>query len=47
MGPDFRQLVKRSRKLAMEYELMYGEEIPTVQLVSKVAAVMQEYTQSG
>ncbi|PAV88635.1 hypothetical protein WR25_22624 [Diploscapter pachys] len=47
MGPDFRLLVKKARKLAMEYELMYGEEIPTVQLVSKVAAVMQEYTQSG
>lgn len=31
----------------MEYELMYGEEIPTTQLVTKLAAVMQEYTQSG
>ncbi|KAL6727850.1 hypothetical protein Aduo_009692 [Ancylostoma duodenale] len=47
MGPDFRILVKRARKIAMEYELMYGEEIPTTQLVTQVAAVMQEYTQSG
>lgn len=31
----------------MEYELMYGEEIPTTQLVMRLAAVMQEYTQSG
>lgn len=42
-----RILVKKGRKLAMEYELMYGEEIPTTQLVTKLAAVMQEYTQSG
>ncbi|CAJ0954571.1 unnamed protein product, partial [Mesorhabditis belari] len=47
MGPDFRLLVKKGRKIAMEYELAYGEEIPTVQLVTKLAAVMQEYTQSG
>ncbi|KAK6742103.1 hypothetical protein RB195_009770 [Necator americanus] len=47
MGPDFRILVKRARKIAMEYELMYGEEIPTTQLVTQIAAVMQEYTQSG
>ena len=47
MGPDFRQLMKKARKLAVEYELMYGEEIPTVQLVAKVAAFMQEYSQSG
>ncbi|VDO33580.1 unnamed protein product [Onchocerca flexuosa] len=47
MGPDYRILVKKARKLAMEYELMYGEEIPTTQLVTKLAAVMQEYTQSG
>ncbi|KJH50483.1 multicatalytic endopeptidase [Dictyocaulus viviparus] len=47
MGPDFRILVKRARKIAMEYEMMYGEEIPTTQLVTQIAAVMQEYTQSG
>ncbi|KAH7730074.1 CBN-PAS-2 protein [Aphelenchoides avenae] len=47
MGPDFRLLVKKARKIAMEYELTYGEEIPTTQLVTRLAAVMQEYTQSG
>ena len=31
----------------MTYELMYGEEIPTTQLVTRLASVMQEYTQSG
>jgi len=47
MGPDYRLLVRKARKLAMEYELQYGEEIPTIQLVTKLATVMQEYTQSG
>lgn len=42
----YRILVKKARKIAMEYELMYGEEIPTTQLVMRLAAVMQEYTQS-
>ncbi|KAI6231785.1 Proteasome subunit alpha type [Aphelenchoides besseyi] len=40
-------LVRRARKIAMEYELAYGEEIPVIQLVTKIAIVMQEYTQSG
>jgi 20S proteasome subunit alpha 2 len=40
-------LVRKARKIAVEYELLYGEEIPIVQLVAKVAAIMQEYTQSG
>jgi len=39
--------VRKARKIATEYELLYGEEIPVIQLVSKVAAIMQEYTQSG
>lgn len=30
-----------------KYEDMYGEEISTTQLVTRLAAVMQEYTQSG
>jgi 20S proteasome subunit alpha 2 len=47
MGPDFRVLVKQARKIAQEYRLIYGEPIPTTQLVQKVAAVVQEYTQSG
>jgi len=47
MGPDYRLLVRRARKIAQEYWLMYDEEIPTPQLVQRLAAVMQEYTQSG
>jgi 20S proteasome subunit alpha 2 len=47
MGPDFRLLVTRARKIAQEYQLRYGESIPVSQLVQQVASVMQEYTQSG
>jgi len=47
MGPDYRLLVKRARKLAQQYYLRYGERIPTSQLVQRVAYIMQEYTQSG
>uniref|UniRef100_A0A0V0G3X1 Proteasome subunit alpha type n=3 Tax=Triatominae TaxID=70999 RepID=A0A0V0G3X1_TRIDM len=47
MGPDYRLLVKRARKMAQQYKLIYGERIPTPQLVQRVAMVMQEYTQSG
>merc|ERR1719270_577832 len=37
----------RARKMAQDYQLMYEEQIPTAQLVQRVATVMQEYTQSG
>ncbi|XP_071943486.1 proteasome subunit alpha type-2 [Antedon mediterranea] len=47
MGPDYRVLVRRARKLAQQYYMVYQEQIPTAQLVHKVASVMQEYTQSG
>ncbi|XP_003384925.1 PREDICTED: proteasome subunit alpha type-2-like [Amphimedon queenslandica] len=47
MGPDFRLLVRKARKIAVKYEYTYHESIPVSQLVQKVAAVMQEYTQSG
>lgn len=47
MSPDFRLLVRKARKIAQQYHLMYDEPIPTVQLVQKVANIMQEYTQSG
>jgi 20S proteasome subunit alpha 2 len=47
MGPDYRLLVKRARKMAQQYKLVYGERIPTPQLVQRVAMLMQEYTQSG
>lgn len=47
MGPDYRLLVKYGRKLAQQYISMYDDAIPPVQLVRRVADVMQEYTQSG
>jgi len=47
MGPDYRLLIRRARKMAQDYYLMYHEIIPTAQLVYRVALVMQEYTQSG
>ncbi|KAF5276854.1 hypothetical protein FQA39_LY06405 [Lamprigera yunnana] len=47
MGPDYRLLVKQARKIAQQYTLVYNEPIPTAQLVQRIAAVMQEYTQSG
>ncbi|CAD5125256.1 DgyrCDS13498 [Dimorphilus gyrociliatus] len=47
MGPDYRVLIKQARKLAQQYDLQYSDNIPSGVLVQKVAAVMQEYTQSG
>jgi 20S proteasome subunit alpha 2 len=47
MGPDSRVLVKRARKIAEQYVRTYGEAIPVKELVRDVAAVMQEFTQSG
>eukprot|EP00941_MAST-03F_sp_MAST-3F-sp1_P004004 g4004.t1 len=47
MGQDFRVLVRKARKEAAQYEHLYGEGIPVLQLVRSVAAVMQEFTQSG
>ena len=47
MGSDYRLLVKQARKIAQQYQRIYQEPIPTAQLVQRVAAVMQEYTQSG
>jgi len=47
LGPDYRLLVKRARKIAQEYYLTYDEPIPTTILVQRVAYIMQEYTQSG
>ncbi|AQK53820.1 Proteasome subunit alpha type [Zea mays] len=47
MGPDFRVLVRKSRKQAQQYYRLYKEHIPVTQLVRETAAVMQEFTQSG
>lgn len=47
MGPDFRLLVAKARKIAQKYQLELREPIPTPLLVQRVAYIMQEYTQSG
>jgi 20S proteasome subunit alpha 2 len=47
MGPDARVLVVKARKAAQAYKQTYGECPPVYILVKEVAAVMQEYTQSG
>ena len=47
MGPDSRVLLTKGRKAAEKYRLKFGEDIPVSQLVKELAAIMQEYTQSG
>lgn len=47
IGPDSRVLVRKARKAAQQYRLVYGEDMPTSQLVRDIASVMQEFTQSG
>ena len=47
MGPDYRVLVPRARKLAQQCDLVYQEPVPTAQLVQRAASLTQEYTQSG
>lgn len=47
MGPDYRVLVTRARKIAQSYWKIYGEYPPTRLLTQEIATVMQEATQSG
>ncbi len=47
MGPDARVLVAKARKSAQAYRNTYGEFPSVYMLVRDLAAVMQEYTQSG
>ena len=47
MGPDARVLVSKGRKLAQIYWQIHKEWPTALQLVKELAAVMQEYTQSG
>ncbi len=48
MGPDYRVLVDRARKVSHTgYKRIYNEYPPTRILVQDVARVMQEATQSG
>lgn len=47
MPADFRVILARARKEAIQYERIYGEPVPVVQLVKTLADIMQEFTQSG
>ena len=47
MNPDYRVLVRKARKKAASYYHSYHESIPVTQLVREIAAIMQEFTQSG
>ncbi|KAH3661781.1 hypothetical protein OGAPHI_005959 [Ogataea philodendri] len=48
MGPDFRVLTDKSRKVAhTNYKRIYNENPPTKILVSEVAKIMQDATQSA
>ena len=47
MGPDFRVLTMKGRKEVQKYWLTYKDQMPVSQFVKAIAAVAQEYTQSG
>eukprot|EP01087_Luapelamoeba_hula_P018300 TRINITY_DN587_c0_g1_i1.p1 TRINITY_DN587_c0_g1~~TRINITY_DN587_c0_g1_i1.p1 ORF type:complete len:239 (-),score=61.11 TRINITY_DN587_c0_g1_i1:41-757(-) len=47
MGPDSRVLIRKGRKIAQRYFRTYHAQIPVNQLVRDIAAVMQQFTQSG
>ncbi|PKI83656.1 proteasome endopeptidase complex [Malassezia vespertilionis] len=47
MGPDFRILLARARKIAQSYWKVYGEYPPTKILAMEIATIMQDATQSG
>jgi 20S proteasome subunit alpha 2 len=47
LPPDSRVLVTKGRKQAQQYSQTYKEPIPVSQIAKKIAAIMQEYTQSG
>ncbi|GME76750.1 unnamed protein product [Ambrosiozyma monospora] len=48
MGPDFRVLTDKSRKVAhTRYKRIYNEDPPTKILVTDIARIMQEATQSA
>ncbi|KDO32713.1 proteasome subunit alpha type-2-A [Saprolegnia parasitica CBS 223.65] len=47
LGPDYRVLVRKARKKAQAYYMKYKENAPASILVREIAAVMQEFTQSG
>mmetsp|Transcript_38208 Transcript_38208/g.91849 ORF Transcript_38208/g.91849 Transcript_38208/m.91849 type:complete len:236 (-) Transcript_38208:76-783(-) len=47
MPPDFRVILRKSRKRAMEYWQVYKTDMPVYQLTKSAAQLMQEFTQQG
>nr|XP_027205436.1 proteasome subunit alpha type-2-like [Dermatophagoides pteronyssinus] len=47
MPADFHALLTFAREKAVKYERTYGQPIPVLQLVKKLADLYQEHTQSG
>ena len=47
LGPDLRHLLKRARKEAQKYFMVYDQDPPVSVLVKDIATSMQEFTQSG
>ena len=47
IGPDFRVVIKKSRKDAQKYSAIYHDEVPMFVLCKELAELMQEFTQSG
>ena len=47
LGPDFRILMRKARKITQKYWVKYREPISADNLSAKVASTIQEFTQSG
>lgn len=47
MGPDCRVLIDSARKSCQQYKLTFHEPMPVSQLVRRISALYQEFTQSG
>eukprot|EP00828_Plagiopyla_frontata_P000425 TRINITY_DN0_c1669_g1_i1.p1 TRINITY_DN0_c1669_g1~~TRINITY_DN0_c1669_g1_i1.p1 ORF type:complete len:199 (-),score=45.89 TRINITY_DN0_c1669_g1_i1:50-646(-) len=47
LGPDFRVLMLKARKLCQEHKMKYGENIQVSNICRETAQIVQEYTQSG
>ena len=47
LGPDFRILMRKARKITQQYWVKYREPITVNNVSSKLATTVQEFTQSG
>ena len=47
ISADFRVLLQKARKYAIEYYSTYREDVPSSQLCQELSTVVQEFTQSG